>query len=259
MKLETAQFLRAPTTVAKIGGGAIYARRQRDFEGRLIEPATGDWYRIEDGIADLTLAQYRKHDGLRVIARKKGATAVLALSWCHSGISGLGMSHKAPYVDFRSLPMPYRPEYFANQDQSTRRDRRYSRRSPSRNALVIEKGAPRLIELATKIPGRKNLLRNDAASSRKLTGYTSSILELSTGSRACPQRLGDVLDPPHRYARQALAPAVELAIAPALRERCGPRRQRKSAATWFDHRSLVKLSDGNRQCAAAMPTSGTVR
>jgi hypothetical protein len=28
----------------------------------------------------------------------------------------LAMSHKAPYVDFRPLPMPYRPEYFLNQD-----------------------------------------------------------------------------------------------------------------------------------------------
>jgi len=72
MKLETAQFLRSPTTGAKLEVEPFTLAGNEILEGRLIETASGVWYRIEDGIADLTLAQYRNTDRHAAFCKRHG-------------------------------------------------------------------------------------------------------------------------------------------------------------------------------------------
>jgi SAM-dependent methyltransferase len=59
MRLETVQFLLSPATGARLQAEPFALAGTEILEGRLIDAATGDWYRVEDGIADLTLPQYR--------------------------------------------------------------------------------------------------------------------------------------------------------------------------------------------------------
>jgi ubiquinone/menaquinone biosynthesis C-methylase UbiE/uncharacterized protein YbaR (Trm112 family) len=59
MRIDTVKRLRAPETGASLELHAFDVRGDEVISGRLIEPATGSWYRIEEGIADLVPHAYR--------------------------------------------------------------------------------------------------------------------------------------------------------------------------------------------------------
>lgn len=59
MRRGTVKWLRAPETGAPLELCAFDARGDDVVSGRLIEPATGYWYRIEEGIVDLLPYAYR--------------------------------------------------------------------------------------------------------------------------------------------------------------------------------------------------------
>jgi ubiquinone/menaquinone biosynthesis C-methylase UbiE/uncharacterized protein YbaR (Trm112 family) len=59
MRIDTVKRLRAPETGACLELHAFDVSGDEVISGRLIEPATGSWYRIEEGIADLVPYAYR--------------------------------------------------------------------------------------------------------------------------------------------------------------------------------------------------------
>jgi SAM-dependent methyltransferase len=59
MRIKTIEHLRAPVSGALLELDAIEVSGEAVISGRLVEPATGSWYRIEEGIADLVPHPFR--------------------------------------------------------------------------------------------------------------------------------------------------------------------------------------------------------
>jgi SAM-dependent methyltransferase len=59
MRMRTVEYLQAPVTASRLELDPIEVTGDEVIAGRLIEPETGAWYRIEDGIADLVPSEYR--------------------------------------------------------------------------------------------------------------------------------------------------------------------------------------------------------
>jgi hypothetical protein len=62
MRLETVQFLLSPATGATLEAEPFTLAGNEILEGRFIDAATRDCYRVEDGIADLRLPPYGNID-----------------------------------------------------------------------------------------------------------------------------------------------------------------------------------------------------
>ena len=60
MKIKTIEQIRSPVSGAGLVLDPIEVSSDEVISGRLVEPRTGIWYRIEDGIADF-VAWYRDH------------------------------------------------------------------------------------------------------------------------------------------------------------------------------------------------------
>src|SRR5216684_4340887 len=72
MRKKTAEQLRAPVSGARLELHAIEVSGDEVISGRLVETATGEWYRIEEGIADLLPHAYRNTERHAAFCRKHG-------------------------------------------------------------------------------------------------------------------------------------------------------------------------------------------
>lgn len=72
MKMQTVPFLRSPSSRAKFDVECFSVSGDDVIEGRLIDMVTGAWYRIEDGIADLTPIEYRDTARFEAFCKKHG-------------------------------------------------------------------------------------------------------------------------------------------------------------------------------------------
>ena len=70
MRAGTVEFLQAPLTAAKLELEPLEVVGDDVVSGRLIEPDTGAWYRIDDGIADLVPSEYRNSGRYEAFCRK---------------------------------------------------------------------------------------------------------------------------------------------------------------------------------------------
>ena len=59
MRRASVEFLQAPVTAGRLALEPLEVAGDDVITGRLIEPDTGAWYRIDDGIADLVPSEYR--------------------------------------------------------------------------------------------------------------------------------------------------------------------------------------------------------
>src|SRR2546422_150107 len=70
MRAGTVEFLQAPVTAARLELEPLEVVSDDVVSGRLIEPDTGVWYRIDDGIADLVPSEYRNSARYEAFCRK---------------------------------------------------------------------------------------------------------------------------------------------------------------------------------------------
>ena len=70
MRAGTVEFLQAPVTAASLELEPLEVVGDDIVSGRLIEPDTGAWYRIDDGIADLVPSEYRNSGRYEAFCRK---------------------------------------------------------------------------------------------------------------------------------------------------------------------------------------------
>jgi SAM-dependent methyltransferase/uncharacterized protein YbaR (Trm112 family) len=72
MRIDTVKRLRAPETGACLELHVFDVSGDEVISGRLIEPATGSWYRIEEGIADLVPHAFRNVERYASFCRMHG-------------------------------------------------------------------------------------------------------------------------------------------------------------------------------------------
>ena len=70
MRRASVDFLQAPVTAARLALEPLEVTGDDVVAGRLIEPDTGAWYRIDDGIADLVPSEYRNAARYEAFCRK---------------------------------------------------------------------------------------------------------------------------------------------------------------------------------------------
>jgi ubiquinone/menaquinone biosynthesis C-methylase UbiE/uncharacterized protein YbaR (Trm112 family) len=75
MRRDTLRYLRCPESGRSLVVEPFIAAVDAIVDGRLIEPETGNWYRIEDEIADLVPAQFRDGERLGAFCAKHRLTA----------------------------------------------------------------------------------------------------------------------------------------------------------------------------------------
>jgi ubiquinone/menaquinone biosynthesis C-methylase UbiE/uncharacterized protein YbaR (Trm112 family) len=78
MRLETVKFLRSPATGARLEAKPFTLDGNDILQGLLVDTVTGDWYRVEDGIADLTLPEYRNIDRHTAFSKRHGLDPTLS-------------------------------------------------------------------------------------------------------------------------------------------------------------------------------------
>jgi uncharacterized protein YbaR (Trm112 family) len=72
MRIKTVEHLRAPVSGAGLALDPIEVNSDEVISGRLVEPATGTWYRIEDGIPDLVPHAFRNTERHAAFCRRHG-------------------------------------------------------------------------------------------------------------------------------------------------------------------------------------------
>jgi len=70
MRASTVELLQAPVTSARLELEPLEVVGDDVVSGRLIEPDTGAWYRVDDGIADLVPSEYRNSGRYEAFCRK---------------------------------------------------------------------------------------------------------------------------------------------------------------------------------------------
>ena len=72
MRIKTVERLRAPVSGVGLALDPIEVSGDEVISGRLVEPATGTWYRIEDGIPDLVPHAFRNTERYAAFCRRHG-------------------------------------------------------------------------------------------------------------------------------------------------------------------------------------------
>src|ERR1700748_1280100 len=70
MRAETAAYLKAPVASGKLGLEVFDVVDDDIVAGRLVNGSTGEWYRIDEGIADLSPPEYRNNERYELFCRK---------------------------------------------------------------------------------------------------------------------------------------------------------------------------------------------
>ncbi len=72
MRTDTVELLRAPESGNGLRLEVFEARDGEVLEGRLVDDRTGDWFRVEDGIADLSPLKLRRADRHEAFCKRHG-------------------------------------------------------------------------------------------------------------------------------------------------------------------------------------------